>query len=210
MTSSKKAALEALRQLREGNARFVKNEPVSRQTAPSEVATGQMPFAVILGCSDSRVPAEIVFDQGLGDLFVIRVAGNIVAPSQIGSVEFAVDRFGTELVVILGHSLCGAVDATLEAVLNESVPASRNLNSIVERIRPAISGWTKGKSINDKESLIHDAVRANVVASTNQLRHGSELIERRVLAGQLYIVGAEYDLKTGLVDFFEGLQPGKK
>lgn len=203
-------APEALRRLREGNARFVAHvrsaEIFARQLLRAELADGQQPFAVVLGCSDSRVPAELIFDQGLGDLFVIRVAGNIVAPSQIGSIEFAVERFGTQLVVVLGHSRCGAVDATLDALLNAAAPASRNLNSIVERIRPALDGWVSRERDRPRESLLHDAVRANVRASANQLRHASELIERRVLAGQLFIVGAEYDLKSGVVEFFEGLR----
>jgi carbonic anhydrase len=169
----------------------------------ADLALGQNPFAVVLGCSDSRVPAELVFDQGLGDLFVIRVAGNIVAPSQIGSVEFAVERFGTSLVVVLGHTSCGAVDATLDALLNDATPASRNLGSIVDRIRPAL-GWVHNEPGMNREQLLREAVRANVRASAHQLQHGSELIERRVLGGELSIIGAEYDLKTGWVDFFSG------
>ena len=129
---------EALERLREGNRRFVsgmrRNATLTNQTRRSELAAGQEPFAIILGCSDSRVPAEIVFDQGLGDLFVIRVAGNIVASSQIGSVEFAAERFSIPLVVVLGHSRCGAVLATLEELMRskenqslESLNARRQL-----------------------------------------------------------------------------------
>ncbi len=205
MDSRPNDAVQALQRLREGNERFVahvrSSDTLARQLLRADLAAGQQPFAVILGCSDSRVPAELVFDQGLGDLFVIRVAGNIVAPSQIGSVEFAVERFGTSLVVVLGHTRCGAVDATLDALLNDNAPSSRNLGSIVNRIRPALE-WVKSRPGADKESLLDEAVRANVRASANQLRHGSELIEQRVLAGQLSIVGAEYDLKTGCVEFF--------
>ena len=201
---------EALQRLREGNARFVAHvrsaETLARQLLRAELAHGQQPFAVMLGCADSRVPAELVFDQGLGDLFVIRVAGNIVAPSQIGSVEFAVERFGTQLVVVLGHTFCGAVDAALDAVLGGgSAPVSSNLNSIVNRIRPALEGWVPREAERGKAALMRDAVRANVRASAHQLRHGSQLLESRVLSGRLSIVGAEYDLATGRVDFFEGV-----
>src|SRR5512139_2481457 len=117
-------ALEALERLREGNAPFASNvrslESLLSHTRRGDLTAGQEPFAIILGCSDSRVPAELVFDQGLGDLFVIRVAGNIVAPSQIGSVEFAATRYATRLVVVLGHSQCGAILATLESLLDPS------------------------------------------------------------------------------------------
>jgi carbonic anhydrase len=150
------------------------------------------------------VPAELVFDQGLGDLFVIRVAGNIVAPSQIGSVEFAVERFGTQLVVVLGHSSCGAVTATLDALTTQAAPLSNNLNSIVDRIRPALRELVDREEGLTPQQLLEEAVRANVRASSHRLRHGSELIERRVSAGQLVIVGAEYDLKTGVVNFLDG------
>ena len=203
-------AAQALQRLREGNARFVAHvrsaETLARQLLRAELAQGQKPFAVVLGCSDSRVPAELVFDLGLGDLFVIRVAGHVVAPSGIGSVEFAVEQFGTPLVVVLGHTQCGAVTAALDALLPNAPPLSRNLSSIVGRIRPALEGWVPHETGVDRKVLLNRAVRANVLASANQLRHGSEIIESRVLAGQLTIVGAEYDLETGVVDFFEGAQ----
>jgi carbonic anhydrase len=209
MSGAGKDAAQALQALRDGNARFVAHvrsaETLARQLLRAELAQGQKPFAVVLGCADSRVPAELVFDQGLGDLFVIRVAGNIVAPSGIGSVEFAVEQFGTQLVVVLGHSSCGAVTATLDALLQNTPPRSSNLNSIVGRIRPALEGWVSRDAGEERKALLHRAVRANVRASANQLRHGSEIIESRVLAGQLAIVGAEYDLETGVVDFFEGV-----
>src|SRR5687768_991800 len=136
------SAYEALERLREGNRRFVSDArrslPFSSRDRRNELAEGQEPFAIILGCSDSRVPAEIVFDQGLGDLFVIRVAGNIVAPSQIGSVEFAASRFGTRLVLVLGHSRCGVILATLDELQQATENRSRNLRSIVDRIRPSV------------------------------------------------------------------------
>jgi len=166
--------------------------------------TGQRPFAIILGCSDSRVPAEIVFDQGLGDLFVIRVAGNIVAPSQIGSVEFAAERFGTRLVVVLGHSQCGAVLATLEELQRPRESQSRNLRSIVDRIRPSVEGLLVTELRSDLDALVSTAVRANVRASANQLRHSSEVLERLIEDDGLIVVGAEYSLETGLVDVFDG------
>src|SRR5262249_36624110 len=162
-----------------------------------ELVTGQEPFAIVLGCSDSRVPAEIVFDQGLGDLFVIRVAGNVVAPSQIGSVEFAADRFGTRLVVVLGHSQCGAVTATLEELRRPNDAHSRSLRSIVGRIRPAVEGLLATELAKDEAALLHEAVRANVRASANQLRHGSELIERLAERDGLLVVGALYSLESG-------------
>jgi carbonic anhydrase len=203
-------AREALQRLVDGNRRFVAGAPDERAasslTRRADLVAGQEPFAIILGCSDSRVPAEIVFDQGLGDLFVIRVAGNIVAPSQIGSVEFAAERFHTGLVVVLGHSQCGAVTATLEALRQPQNSHSRNLRSIVDRIRPAIEGLL-AIGPPDEEALRHAASRANVRASANQLRHGSEIIERLCDADGLLIVGAEYSLETGVVDVFDGV-PG--
>jgi carbonic anhydrase len=165
----------------------------------------QKPFAIILGCSDSRVPAEMVFDQGLGDLFVIRVAGNIVAPSQIGSVEFAAEWFGTQLVVVLGHSWCGAVSATLEDLMQHTKHSSQNLRSIVDRVRPSVEPLLATELRNDHKALIHQAVRANIRTSANHLRHGSEVLESLIQQGKLLIVGAEYSLETGVVDFFDGL-----
>jgi carbonic anhydrase len=202
-------SLEALQRLRDGNRRFVDGTATSQATLSTsrrnELVTGQEPFAIILGCSDSRVPAEIVFDQGLGDLFVIRIAGNIVAPSQIGSVEFAADRFGTPLVVVLGHSRCGAVSATLEAITGPQKAASRHIHSIVERVRPSIEPLLATELRNDPDALVGHAVRANVRASANQLRHGSEILEKLVQQNKLLIVGAEYSLETGEVEFFDGV-----
>lgn len=175
----------------------------------STLIEGQEPFAVILGCSDSRVPVEIVFDQGLGDLFVIRVAGNIVAPSQIGSVEFAAERFGTRLVVVLGHTRCGAVQATLEALQQPTERQSRNLSSIVDRIRPSVAGLVATDLIRDPDALAQQAVRANVRVSANYLRHGSEVLEALIAKDGLLVVGAEYSLETGVVEFFDGMpDPG--
>ena len=182
-------ATEALARLREGNLRFVKNQSSASATLSSArraaLLEGQEPFAIILGCSDSRVPAELVFDQGLGDLFVIRVAGNIVAPSQVGSVEFAAARFGTRLVVVMGHSQCGAVMATLEDVLGRASTQSRNLRSIVDRVRPAVESIISGREQVDPDALMRDAVRANVRTSTSHLRHGSGKYPRSAWANRI-------------------------
>jgi carbonic anhydrase len=202
--------LEALERLAEGNRRFVTDcrgrDSFVGHAHFSDLAAGQEPFAIILGCSDSRVPAEIVFDQGLGDLFVIRVAGNIVAPSQVGSVEFAAERFGTRLVVVLGHSACGAVLATLEELERPTESRSPNLYSIVDRIRPSLESLFDSDLRHNTEDLVKHAVRANIRAAVNQLRHGSQLLERLIHNGELMVVGAEYSLDTGVVDFFEGMQ----
>jgi carbonic anhydrase len=199
-------AREALERLREGNRRFVASIG-NHATMPSirrvDLQSQQQPFAIVLGCSDSRVPAEIVFDQGLGDLFVIRVAGNIVAPSQIGSVEFAASRFGTPLVVVLGHTQCGAILATIEELQQTGGHQSRNLRSIVDRVRPSVEILLQTELRRDPAALVHHAVRANVIASVNHLRHGSALLEQLIARGELSVVGAEYSLETGFVEFFE-------
>ncbi|HXG52369.1 MAG TPA: carbonic anhydrase [candidate division Zixibacteria bacterium] len=206
------SAAEALERLREGNRRFASNlrslDALLTHARRNDLVSGQQPFAIVLGCSDSRVPAELVFDQGLGDLFVIRVAGNIVAPSQIGSVEFAAERFGTRLLVVLGHTRCGAVQATLEELQRPGEKRSRNLRSIVDRIRPSVEGLLSTELRNDPDTLAREAVRANVRAAANHLRHGSELLERLILNSALVVVGAEYSLETGVVDFFDGLPKG--
>jgi len=200
-------AAEALERLHDGNRRFVANQSAlsgfSNAARRVELVAGQEPFAIILGCSDSRVPAELVFDQGFGDLFVIRVAGNIVAPSQVGSVEFAASRFGTPLVVVMGHSQCGAITATLEELQGRAATSSRNLRSIVDRVRPSVEPLFAHAAGADPEALVREAVRANVRASVNHLRHGSELLEKLITDNGLAVVGAEYSLETGVVDFFE-------
>lgn len=202
-------ALEALQRLREGNHRFASGvrslETLMSPARRTELVEDQKPFAIILGCSDSRVPAEMVFDQGLGDLFVIRVAGNVVAPSQIGSVEFAAEWFGTQLVVVLGHSWCGAVSATLESLTQQTTHRSENLRSIVDRVRPSVAPLLETELRQNPDALMHQAVRANIRASANHLRHGSEVLEQLILQDKLLIVGAEYSLETGVVDFFDGV-----
>jgi carbonic anhydrase len=203
-------APDALTRLREGNGRFVSNvrsvEALASLSRRIDPDTRQAPFAIILGCADSRAPAETIFDQGLGDLFVIRVAGNIVAPSQIGSVEFAAERFGTQLVVVMGHSHCGAIAATIDAMQpSDGPPASRNLLSITDRIAPAVSPLMHTELAKNRPALLRAATRANVSASANQLRHGSRSLEELILNRGLLVVGAEYDLVTGVVDFFDGV-----
>jgi carbonic anhydrase len=205
-------ALEALERLRAGNQRFVA-ETRDPDAAPSrarrrELVAGQEPFAIILGCSDSRVPAEMVFDQGLGDLFVIRVAGNIVAPSQVGSVEFAAEQLHARLVVVLGHTQCGVILTTLKELQRRTEDQSRNLRSIVERIRPAVEILLATELRHDHDALVHHAVRANIRTSSNHLRHGSGVLEQLIREDGLVVVGAEYSLETGVVEFFDGV-PGQ-
>ncbi len=202
------SAHDALERLREGNRRFVSDE-VSEDTLASRkhragAATSQTPFAIILACSDSRVPTELIFDQGIGDLFVIRVAGNIAAPSQIGSIEYAASQFGTRLVVVLGHSNCGAIKATLLEPELEDSHRSPNLSAIVDRIRPALEPILAENSDIDDEIVVGSCVRANVLASVAKLQHGSSILGRLIETGDLEIVGAEYSIETGSIEFLEG------
>jgi carbonic anhydrase len=200
-------ANDALQKLKEGNQRFVSGvrsiDAIVKQMQRADFVEGQTPFAIILGCSDSRVPAEIIFDQGLGDLFVIRVAGNIVAPSQVGSVEFAAELYGTALVVVLGHSHCGAVMATLDELERPSAEKSSNVLSIVNRIRPVVEPLFETELRNDSAKLLESSIHANILAARNHLMHGSQMLEKLVQKGELKIVGAEYSLETGVVTFFE-------
>lgn len=201
------AARDALKMLRDGNMRFASHDrgsdPFLSHSPRPDLASRQNPFAIILGCSDSRVPAEIVFDQGVGDLFVIRVAGNIVAPSQVGSVEFAAARFGTQLVVVLGHSDCGAIVATLEEIQQPAENQSRNLQAIVDRVRPSVEGLLATDLALDRDALIKRAVRENIRASVDHLRNGSSVLEPLIREEGLLVVGAEYSLETGVVEFFD-------
>ncbi|MGD8379453.1 MAG: carbonic anhydrase [Gammaproteobacteria bacterium] len=199
------SAKEALQRLREGNQRFVASvqsgKPLPAHSA--ELIQKQQPFAIILGCSDARVPAELVFDQGLGDLFVIRVAGNVVAPSQIGSVEFAASKFGTRLVVVMGHTQCGAVLATIDELRQPAEHQSRNLRSIVDRVRPSVEGLMHTELRDDHDALVRHAVRANVSVAVSHLRYGSDVLEHLIEEEGLEVVGAEYSLETGVVEFFD-------
>jgi carbonic anhydrase len=201
------SATEALERLRQGNRRFVNNDvdrkALASRTHQSGAADGQDPIAIVLACSDSRVPTELIFDQGIGDLFVIRVAGNIVAPSQIGSIEFAAKLFKTQLVVVLGHTDCGAVIATLKELALKDSHRSPNLRAIVDRIRPAVEPVLAEHKDDEAVGAVGDAVRANVRASVEQLRHGSLILERLIDDGKLRIIGAEYCLDQGVVEFFD-------
>jgi carbonic anhydrase len=201
-------AAEAIDRLKLGNRQFVDNirneDTFSRHSRPAELVHKQEPFAIILGCSDARVPAEIVFNQGLGDLFVIRVAGNIVSPSQIGSIEFAAAMFGTPLVVVLGHTQCGAVTATLDELQQPTENQSPNLRSIVDRVRPSVEKLLQQNEFaGDRHGLIRAAVRANVAKSVRRLERGSEILEQLIAEDQLTIVGAEYAIETGEVVFLD-------
>ena len=202
-------ARDALQRLRDGNRRFVAgtltHDVQAGRIRRQAVAAAQEPCAIVLGCSDSRVPAELVFDQGLGDLFVIRVAGNIVAPSQVGSVEFAAERYHVRLVVVLGHSSCGAILATIEELRRRSEDRSRNLGSIVDRIRPSVAGLLGTELARDETALVRAAVRANIRFSADHLRHGSTLLEQLIQTSGLAVVGAEYCLESGVVEFFDGV-----
>ena len=201
------SAREALTRLKDGNRRFVSDasgrESAATRARRQALAAGQEPFAIVLGCSDSRVPAEIVFDQGLGDLFVIRVAGNIVASSQVDSVEFAAARYATRLVVVLGHSQCGAILATIEELKQPADRRSRSLRSIVDRVRPSVEALLAAGL--DHDALVAHAVRANIRASADHLRHGSQVLERLIATEGLVVVGAEYSLEAGTVSFFDGV-----
>lgn len=205
MTEPQLTARQAFDRLVEGNARFASDvlslNSLSSQRRRTDLATGQRPFAIILGCSDSRVPAEFVFDCGLGDLFVIRVAGNVVAPSQVGSVEFAASQFGTRLVVVLGHSACGAIAATIQALTSDAAPETDGLQSIVDLVRPGIEPLLRPDADVSLDELAARAVGANVQESVKRLRSGSPIIERLIAKDGLAVVGAEYSLETGKVEF---------
>jgi carbonic anhydrase len=191
---------EALQRLREGNERFVEAAPEARTRWDRASATEARPFAAVLGCSDARAPAEFVFDVGLGDLFVIRVAGNIVAPSQVGSLEFAIDLYGIPLVVVMGHTRCGAIAAAARHLETGEAPALGGVLRITDRVRKNIASVLATPGLADP---LRAAVRANVNASVAELSHGSKLIEGLVQSKRLRVIGAEYELETGRVTFFE-------
>ena len=199
-------AIQALEKLADGNRRFVKGEidadSLARHAHQPGQSGGQTPFAIIHACSDSRVPVEMVFDQGFGDLFVIRVAGNIVAPSQIGSIEFAAEQFGCPLVIVLGHTHCGAVSATLDELVLKESHRSPNLRSIVDRVRPAVEQVLKAHGGRASDEALRESIRSNIRASVEQLSHGSLILEKLIDAGKLAVVGAEYSIETGEVEFF--------
>ena len=200
---------DAIDRLKQGNRRFVSGEKTAdariRQPRPNRLVGGQKPFAVVLGCSDSRVPVEIIFDQGPGDLFVIRIAGNIVTPSIVGSIEFAAERVGARLVVVLGHTDCGAVQATLDELSRPTEGLSQNWSVVVDRIRPTLEGLLATRPANDRGVLVQQAIRANVRASVSYLRNESVVLGRLIQEDELLVLGAEYSLETGVVEFFDGL-----
>ncbi|MCC7194803.1 MAG: hypothetical protein IT356_04530 [Gemmatimonadaceae bacterium] len=202
-------AREALARLRAGNERFRAHLAGQRgalaATVHTRLTVEHKPFAILLGCSDARVPAEIIFDEWVGDLFVIRVAGNVVAPSVIASVEFSAEAFGTRLVVVMGHTQCGAVGATIDAVLHPATGQPRGVTDIVDRIRPVVEPLVRTNLAGDRDALSLRAVRANVRASANQLRHGSRILEQLAASDGLVVVGAEYAIETGMVEFFDGV-----
>ena len=200
-------AAEALQRLKTGNQRFAANtrdtSSLTKQAHRADLAKSQTPFAIVLGCADSRVPAEIVFDQGLGDLFVVRVAGNIVAPSLLGSIEFAAASFNVKLVVVLGHTRCGAIQATIDTLKQPSTKHSPSLQTIVNSIQPSVETLLETDVAEDNDKLVEAAIRANIRASVSHLQQGSEVLEGLIANDDLRIVGAEYSLETGLVDFFD-------
>lgn len=192
-----------LQELLEGNQRFASGAP--QKCGDTTLARlrifaekGQVPKAIVLCCSDSRAPVEMIFDQDIGDLFVIRVAGNIIAPSLVGSVEFAAATFGTSLVVVMGHTQCGAIQATLDHIHNPQPVSSENIHDIVSRIRPHIFPIAQRSDLSANDQLCM-ATETNVMASVSQLSHASRLIEERVQDGALTVVGALFDLSTGRV-----------
>lgn len=199
------SAYEAIDRLREGNRQYVRAGygPNTRLNNPwrFETANERKPFAIILGCSDARVPPEIVFNQGPGDLFVVRVAGNIVALSQRDSVEFAAEQLGCRLIVVLGHSQCRAVTMTLDVLRQSPAYQCRIPQSFVSRIRPAIERQLYDESRVDFDTLVRDAISANIVASVNQLRDDSKVLQRLFQKEGLLVVGAEYSVETGVVEF---------
>ena len=199
------AAREALQRLRSGNARFVAGEVAGREsglpTRREQLTDRQVPFAIVVGCSDSRVPVEVVFDQGLGDLFVIRVAGNIVSSTQLGSIEFAAVELGARLVLVLGHTRCGAVAAALRAVQDDEEPGSDNLRRIVDMIRPAVNRAMADAGNGCRDELVDAIGREHVRHSVGAIRSGSGIIRRLIEEDGLEVVGAEYSIATGVVEF---------
>ena len=196
-----------LAELASGNERFMAGESVkcahsSLRKLKDYARTGQLPKAILLSCSDSRAPVEMIFDQDIGDFFVIRVAGNIVAPSLVGSVEFAVSTFGTGLVIVMGHSQCGAIEATISHIESHKPIESENIHDIVSRIKPHVLPITQIADIS-REEKVKLATKANVIASVNQLSHSSSLIESLVAQRKLKIIGAILDLNTGKVEFLD-------
>lgn len=207
---------EALERLRQGNQRFaaglrsVDSLAITADRRQQLAEDGQKPFAIVLACADSRVPAEIVFDCGLGQLFVVRVAGNIVAPSLIGSIEFAAENFGTQLCVVMGHSQCGAVSAAINSVLSGKRPPSDNIQKIVLEIAPSVRASLSTGLSGKSDELLVQTTKRNVEHSVAKLLEESNVITRLTEEGRLRLVGATYDLHSGLVDFFDAMPSSER
>ena len=192
-------AAEALARLREGNERFVRGEarfPTVQKVVLAELAKGQHPFATILGCSDSRVPPELVFDASFGELFVIRVAGNVLGPSILGTLQYAGQHLKTPLFVVLGHEGCGAVEAAVECRFHEG-KQPRRIAQLLENIVPALDGLDPKQ---ERQQLVHAAVEANVRYTIRELLDTPEA-KARVALGRMKLVGAVYELQSGRVRF---------
>lgn len=207
-----KSAAEAYTLLAEGNLRysghtFDRTQSENRLKNGHEFIEQQRPHTIVVGCSDSRVPVELIFDQGFGDLFVVRVAGNILAPSLVGSVEFAAAEFGSRLVVVLGHRHCGAIGATIKSIKDASAAPSPNINVIVETISRNVASLFDNENVDnlDADALSFQAMRTNVTASAQYLRHQSPVLTPLIENDGLQVVGAEFDVETGVVDFFDGV-----
>ncbi|PJE79859.1 Carbonic anhydrase 2 [invertebrate metagenome] len=198
------SAEAALHVLKEGNQRFISgNNTHIRQTPEQrqELAKGQHPFAVILACSDSRVPVEQIFDQPAGSIFVVRVAGNIAAPTQIGSIEFALTQFDSPLIIVMGHTNCGGIQSAIDVIMNPQQPLSPNLRAITDRIIPSIEPMVKSLDHNHRKELVANAVKENVRVAVKHLQHNSATIEERIRHNQVCILGAEFSQATGKVQF---------
>jgi len=198
---------KVIQDLKDGNQRFTEGKSIHSSESSIKklkdfAKSAQTPKAIVLCCSDSRAPVELIFDQDIGDLFVIRVAGNVVAPSLVGSVEFAASLYGVSVVLVMGHSMCGAVTATLNHIENSQAVSSANINDIVSRIKPHVFPIAQ---MSDKtfEERLTVAVRANVVASVGQLSTSSRIIEDLIQKKKLRILGSVLDLETGQVSFLK-------
>jgi carbonic anhydrase len=199
--------LQALDRLKKGHVRYkaglCERNHWREHRDSDRFGQAQRPFAIVLGCSDSRAPLQLIFDQGIGDLFVVRVAGNIVAQSQLGSIEFAVENFATPLVLVLGHSECGAVSTAVDVVWDGLVLPSENMESISTRIQPCVELLLERQPGIDRQQLLQRAVGENVRFVVDHLCRGSDILQEKIIAGELLVTGAEYSLESGDVEFFQ-------
>lgn len=198
---------DALRELHAGNKRFVAhlhNEtPTDNHNRQHELIINQRPIAIIVGCSDARVPPELIFDQGMGDLFVIRVAGNIITPAQLESIEFAALAFGPRLVVVLGHTCCGAVQATVNALIDPSTNPDGMYPTVVEHVRPSAQAAIDAGGASTDEIVDH-ATHHNVRRSIETITTKSRALKKLMLVEGMLVVGAKYRIEDGAVEFLEG------